>query len=905
MTAKSSAERRAAVDTALPTGTITFLFTDIEGSTRLVNELGDRYDALLAAHHELIRAALAREGGIEVSTEGDSFFAAFANGPAAVAAAVDAQRAVAGYVWPDDAQIRVRMGLHTGEGRLTGDNYVGPDVNRAARIAAAGHGGQVLLSDATRALVAPRLPGGVTLRDLGSHRLKDLPEPERIWQLDIEELPVEFPPIRSLDARPNNLPLPTSSLIGRTAELATVVDLVRERRLVTLTGTGGTGKTRLAIAAAHHLVADFEDGAFFVALQDARDRQAVAAASALALGVREKYDRDLEQGVKVFLEHRKLLLVLDNFEQVVAAGAPLVTEFLAGSPGLRIVVTSRAVLRLSGEQEFPVPPLDVPDPRQPPPLRALGQVEAIALFVQRARAVTPGFAITDDNARAVIEICRRLDGLPLGIELAAARVKLLTPSAILDRLDRHLPVLATAALDVPARQRTLHATIDWSYELLEPAERRLLARLSAFAGGWTLEAAEEVCNAGAELAIDTLDGLSSLADKSLVRPVATDQVDSPDETRFGMLQVIREFAAEQLDTEPDAEAIRRRHAAWVLTLAETARPELRRTDLRRWQHRLRREEENLRTALRWALDHEDAEIGLRTASAVWDFWHYWAEVREGITWLESLLALPGAAGPNDAQARGLDALGGLVYWQGKPERAWHLYEAAVAIRRELGDDHALAEALFQTAWAAAARYDLETATQRAEEARDLFERSGDATSARIVTDWMVVEPVIVGAGGDPEAARSAQNATYEMTQALGRAHDATDALSGLAMLHRITGDPAGGIPVAQASIAAWHALGNLGRLPLALKVLAALELQAGEPRRAVRLEAAARRLSEDVGGDLYQVFGQLGDAIEEARPQLDPEEHARAVEEGRTLGLDEHVRFALETMKAGPAPQLK
>jgi len=308
MTAESNVERRAAVDTALPTGTITFLFTDIEGSTRLVNELGDRYDALLAAHHELIRAALARERGIEVSTEGDSFFAAFSNGPAAVAAAVSAQRAVAAYVWPDDAQIHVRMGLHTGEGRLAGDNYVGTDVNRAARIAAAGHGGQILLSDATRALVASRLPAGVTLRDLGSHRLKDLPEPERIWQLDIEELPVEFPPIRSLDARPNNLPLPTSSLIGRTAELATVVDLVRERRLVTLTGTGGTGKTRLAIAAAHHLVADFEDGAFFVALQDARDRQAVAAAVALALGVREKYDRDLEQGVKVFLEHRKLLL---------------------------------------------------------------------------------------------------------------------------------------------------------------------------------------------------------------------------------------------------------------------------------------------------------------------------------------------------------------------------------------------------------------------------------------------------------------------------------------------------------------------------------------------------------------------------------------------------------------------
>jgi predicted ATPase/class 3 adenylate cyclase len=904
MTPESSPGPRVVVD-PLPTGTVTFLFTDIEGSTRLVNELGHRFDAILAAHHALIRASLAREGGIEVSTEGDSFFVAFSSGPAAVAAAVSAQRAIAAHPWPDDAQLHVRMGLHTGEGRLAGDNYVGSDVNRAARISAAGHGGQTLLSDTTRALVALRLPAGVTLRDLGSHRLKDLPVPERIWQLDIDGLPVEFPPIRSLDVRPNNLPLPTSSLIGRTAELAAVVDLIREQRLVTLTGTGGTGKTRLAIAAAHHLVADFDDGAFFVALQDARDRHAAAAAVALALAVREKYDRDIEQGVKDFLEHRTLLLVLDNFEQVVAAGAPLVAEFLGGSPGLRVVVTSRAVLRLSGEQEYPVPPLDVPDPREPPPLRALGQVEAIALFVQRARAVAPGFAITDDNARAVIEICRRLDGLPLGIELAAARVKLLTPSAILDRLDRHLPVLATAALDVPARQRTLHATIDWSYQLLEPAEQRLLARLAVFAGGWTLEAAEEVCNAGGDLGMDTLDGLFSLADKSLVRRMAPDQVEDQEETRFGMLQVIREFAAEKLDAEPDSEAIRRRHAEWVLVLAETAQPELRRRDLRRWQQRLRREEENLRTALRWALDHGDAEIGLRTASAVWDFWHYWAEVREGITWLESLLALPGAAGPTDARARGLDALGGLVYWQGKPERAWDLYEAAVAIRRELGDDHALAEALFQTAWAAAASYDVERATLRAGAARELFERSGDATSVQLVSLWLVEVPVILEGGGDAEAALRAETAAYELTQELGRTHDAADLLSGRAMVHRMMGDPAGGIPVAQAAIAAWHALGNLGRLPLAFKVLAALELQAGEPRRAVRIEAAARRLSEDVGGDLYEVFGQLGDVIEEARPQLDPEEHARAVEEGRTLGLDDHVRFALETMEAGAAPPLK
>jgi predicted ATPase/class 3 adenylate cyclase len=900
MDAKTGHSLPTGMRNALPTGTVTFLFTDIEGSTRLVTSLGDRFDALLGTHNGLVRDAIARAGGTEVSTEGDAFFAVFPTAPAALAATVDAQRALAAHPWPEDATIRVRMGLHTGEGRLGGDNYIGTDVNRAARITAVGHGGQVLLSDATRALVSPHLPPGVAVRDLGSHRLKDLPAPERIWQLEIDGLAADFPPIRSLDARPNNLPLPTASLVGRTAELATVVDLVRETRLVTLTGPGGTGKTRLAIAAAHHLLADFADGAFFVALQDAWDREAVAAATALALGVREKYDRDLEQGAKDFVEHRRLLLVLDNFEQVVEAGAPLVSELIGSSPRLHVLVTSRAVLRLTGEQEFPVPPLDVPDPGQLPPLRALGQIEAIALFVQRARAVEPGFAVTDENARAVTDICRRLDGLPLGIELAAARVKLLSPVAILDRLTRRLPVLSTPARDVPTRQRTLHATIDWSYELLDPAERRLLARLSVFAAGWTLDAADEVCTPQAELGIDTLEGLSSLVDKSLVRRVAPEG-DDDDEARFTMLQVIREFAAEKLDEEPDAETLRRRHATWVLALAEAAQSELRRADLRRWQHRLRREEENLRTALRWALERGEAEIGLRTAAAVWDFWHYWAEVREGIGWLERLLELPAAAGPTDARARGLDALASLVYWQGRAERAWDLYEETVAIRRELGDDRELAMALFESAWAAAADYDLDRAMMRATEARDLFERSGDTTNAQLIRDWIVIEPVIMGVGGDRETALAALMKTYERTRALGRVHDAADWLGGRAMALRILGDPARGLPAARDSIAAWFQLGNLGRLPLALKVIAALELQAGEPRRAVRLEAAAQRLSEDVGGDLFQVFGRLGDAIEEARPLLDPDEHARAVEEGRTGGLAEQVAYALRREELTPA----
>ena len=419
---------------SLPVGTVTFLFTDIEGSTRLVQELGDRFRPTLATHHSILRRAIAAHAGAEVSTEGDAFFAVFPSPIGAMSAAVEAQRELAATPWPDGSSVLVRMGLHTGEGELGGDNYIGVDVHRAARIAAAGHGGQVLLSESTRALVASAVPPDVQLRDLGQHRLKDLPSAEQIYQLVVAGLPAEFPALRTLDSSLTNLVEAETPLIGRERELAELIGLLAAARLVTVTGPGGIGKTRLALALGGQTVGQFSDGVVLVPLETFTERSVVAVAIGQAVGARPAAERDPEDALLDQVATRQLLLILDNFEQL--SVAPLVARLLAAAARLRIVITSRVPLHLSGEQEYPVAPLAVPDPGADGGLEALLRIEAVALFVERARRVRPDFQLTDENAGAVAAICRRLDGLPLAIELAAARVKVLAPAIMLDRLEQ-------------------------------------------------------------------------------------------------------------------------------------------------------------------------------------------------------------------------------------------------------------------------------------------------------------------------------------------------------------------------------------------------------------------------------------------------------------------------------------
>jgi predicted ATPase/class 3 adenylate cyclase len=534
----------------LPSGTVTLLFTDIEGSTRLLQRLGDGYRAVIADHHRLLRVAIGSSGHV-VEDRGDGLFAAFSGAVDALSAAVEAQRALAAHRWPADGVVRVRMGLHTGEPSLVGANYVGLDVHRAARLSDAGHGGQVLLSATTRDLVDGRLPTGVTLHDLGDHRLRDIARPEHIFQATIVGLPAAFPPLRTAGQAPTNLPTSRDALIGREVEVAAARELLLrdDIGLVTLTGAGGAGKTRLGLQIATTLLDRFGDGAFVVVLAPISDPALVAPTIATALGLRQAGDRPVVEVLREHLRERPLLLLLDNFEQILSASA-LVVDLLAACPRLKVLVTSRAALRVRGERELVVPPLALPEVGAVPPAERLERYAAVALFAERAREIRPGFAVTTENAPAVAEICRRLDGLPLAIELAAARARLFSPQAMLSRLGRSLPFLTGGPQDLPARQQTLRDTIAWSCGLLDPTEQRLFRSLGVFVNGFTLEAVEGV---GPER--EALDLAVSLVDKSLVRQRET----VSGEPRFTLRETVREYALEQLESSGELAATRRRH----------------------------------------------------------------------------------------------------------------------------------------------------------------------------------------------------------------------------------------------------------------------------------------------------------------------------------------------------------
>jgi predicted ATPase len=812
------------VQPELPTGTVTFLFTDIEGSTRLLQELGDRYAEVLAEHHRELRAVWLRHEGFEVDTQGDAFFVAFGRASDAVAAAADAQRALAG------GPVRVRMGLHTGEPLRTGESYVGIDVHRAARIAAAGHGGQVLLSQATADLA------GADARDLGLHRLKDLSAPERLFQLGVED----FPPLKTLHE--TNLPIPATPFLGREREIDQIAALLLrpDVRLVTLTGPGGSGKTRLALQAAAAAADHYDRGVWWVPLASIGDPALVESTASQALGSKD--------ALSAAVGDKRLLLLLDNFEHLLDA-AEGVGQAIASCPRLTVFVTSREPLHLDGEWEVAVDPLR--------------EREAVELFVQRAAAVRSDFAANGE----VAEICRQLDCLPLAIELAAARVKVLTLPALLERLEQRLPVLAGGSRSAPERQRTLRATIAWSHDLLMPAEQDLFARLALFAGGCTLEAAEEICGAD-------LDGIASLVDKSLIRRSGA---------RYWMLETIREFAADRLEELEDVAELRDRHAAWYVALGERARPELQARRGREWHDRLDAEHANLRAALEHLLASQDTESVLRLTGAVWMFWATRGHWTEGRRFLAAALALNGDVNPELL----IDAYWGaaiLAIWQGDVDEGEQWAMDLLELSRK--EDLLRAEAV--------AVHTLAMAAPDGDRARTLYEES--LVLARRADDGWLVSAALNNLGGlylrEGDYERAIE--LFEESLAIGEARGDLDrrarGLTHLGKAVRGLGDLAGARAYFLSGLAA---AGEIGLIDIELDAvwgLASLEAVAGDDVVAARLVGWVNEQIARLGAS-----GGADDVVleESLQDRLGPERFSAELAAGAGLTREEAIDLAV------------
>jgi predicted ATPase/class 3 adenylate cyclase len=597
----------------LPIGILTFLFSDLESSTRLWDEHPDVMKEALARHDGILRDAVEAQGGWVVKTTGDGLHAVFETARAAAAAAVGAQRSLAREEWGATGPLRVRMGLHAGEAEPRAGDYYGPVVNRAARLTAAAHGGQILLTQATEAALRDHLGEDLSLLDLGEHRLRDLSRPEHVFQLQGPGVSDDFPPLRSLEAFSGNLPLQLTSFVGRSEELAGIARLLGKSRLVTLTGVGGVGKTRLAIQVAADTLPAYPDGAWLCELAAADDGVALVEVVAASLGVSPRAGVSLMESVREFLRAKQVLLILDNCEHLLDAARELADDVLHECLKVRILATSRQGLGIGGERVFPLRPLSVPEPSAVH--EATVASDAVRLFADRAEAARSGFAIDETNAGAVAEICRRLDGVPLALELAAARVMAMSPTDVLGRLEERFRLLTGGRRTAVERHQTLRAAVNWSYELLEPTERLVFDRLGVFAGSFDAAAAEAVAAGDGMAAWDVLDALTSLVTKSMVALEETRE----GRVRYALLETLRQYARERLDEIDDADAGRRRHAEYYAGVAETIGPALEGPDELMWRHKLRAELDNLRAAVAWALDaasDEDAELGLRIIAAL-------------------------------------------------------------------------------------------------------------------------------------------------------------------------------------------------------------------------------------------------------------------------------------------------
>jgi predicted ATPase/class 3 adenylate cyclase len=765
----------------LPSGTVTFLFTDIEGSTALRERDQKAMQTAVDRHLALLDAAIGSHHGLHFKTVGDAVQAAFPTAPDAVSAALDAQRTLGQETWPEGIwPVRVRMALHTVAATPQDGDYLAPGLNRLSRLLAAAHGGQVLLSLATQDLARDTLPAGASLRDLGEHPLRDLYRPERVFQLLHPELPADFPPIRTLATRPNNLPLQPTPFLGRVDQVTRVVELLGrdDVRLLTITGPGGVGKTRVALQAAADLIDAFPDGVWFVDLSVLDDPALVLSTIAAVLGVREEGSGLTERLVDILIGKR-LLLVLDNFERVTDA-VQTISGLLVRVPGLKVLATSRTPLHAYGEREYPLSPLPLPDLTHLPSIEQMSQYEAVRLFIERAQAVKPDFAVTNANAPAIANICYRLDGLPLAIELAASFIKILPPQALLKRLEKRLPLLTGGARTLPARQQTMRNTIAWSHELLTEEEQTLFHRLAVFAGGCTIDAAEAVVNP--EATLDVFGGIASLIDKSLLR-----QDEGADgEPRFRMLETVREYAVERLAVSGEDQTIRPRHAAFFLGLLEGADPDILHSNPDpAWLDVTDREHDNLRAALGWSRDSGDHDTLLRLAGGLAIFWYYRGHLNEGQRWLDQAVQTPPDAAAPRPRALALTFSGMLANVRGEPKRAAELLTESFPWWEQTGDaiGRAYAHSLLGGVHVSQGQYDAAASLFAPIEAY-----ARDAGHDVLLAMARFHLGLIAWAQGDEARARTLLRGALEIAVRSGPPLDAVDPLRYLGLIASAAGD---------------------------------------------------------------------------------------------------------------------
>jgi predicted ATPase/class 3 adenylate cyclase len=849
-----------------PTGTVTFLFTDVEGSTRHAQADPIAWTAARARQDEIVRAAIQANDGFVFGTAGDAYQAAFSKVDRAVAAALSAQRGLQAERWPGPI-LKVRMGLHTGAAEWRDSDYEGYlTLAHTQRIMSAGHGGQVLLSQTAADLAFSELRDDLALRDLGEHRLKDLPRAERIFQLIAADLPADFPPLRTPGASPNNLPAPLTSFIGRAQELAELSHLLSAGRLLTLTGPGGTGKTRLALRLASDELEAFPDGAWFVELAALGDPTLLTHTVAAALSVQDAQGRSTHDVLVDFLRAKTALLILDNCEHLIEPCAQLADDLLRAAPHLKLLATSRESLGIAGETAFRVPSLPLPSTLDADGLDRIAANDCVRLFVDRAMAADPRFRLAEKNARTVSQICVRLDGIPLAIELAAARIKVFSPEQIAARLDDRFRLLTGGSRTALERHQTLLALIDWSHDLLSEDERTVLRRLSVFAGGWTLEAAQSVCASepGGEVGdVEIVDTLARLADKSLVM---VDETTESAEARYRLLETIRQYARDKLLGSGESERTRDRHLAHYLGFAEEAESHLRGADQLVWVERLETEHDNLRSALAWSLESADVERALRLAGAAAYFWELRAYWIEGHKWLDAALALPSPvrkipeakAAP---RAKALYGVGRLLFAarieEASASRA--LAEESFRLWRELGDKWWMAMALEQVGFMLMFEGDLQTARARFEEGVSLARQVEDHWPLALCLDRLAGTL----SWTDLANSRRLREECVAIARSVGDKSLLSQALVGLAYLCILEGNIAAAGPIAIEALAEARAIGTVTQIVLALLDLALVASLQGDQAASIGYCRDLFALGRDTGSTVVQLVGVLASGIVE------------------------------------------